>query len=247
MTNGAGVIPLSIQREYYDEYWRTHALHLNVAEVLRLAEILKAIALVMPTFKGGGIRICDLGSGRGWLSAELAKFGSVTAVDLSPAAVSAATQRWPQVRFLQADILNWRPKECFDLVVTSEVIEHVPDHKKFQETVSFLLREGGYLILTTPNGSVKKAWDVGNQGTQIIENWLTRKQLRRLFDAFEVLGHKVFFLDFSYVGLFRVASAPKLLKLLGTMGLIRIYDLARELLGMGLYQVFVGKFPKSRS
>ncbi len=245
MTGRSDVIALNIQREYYDEYWRTHALHLIPDEVLRLAEILKAIALVMPSFKGRSIKICDLGSGRGWLSAELAKFGSVTAVDLSTEAVRVASERWPEVQFSQADILNWRPEESFDLVVTSEVIEHVPDHNKFRQTVSHLLRNGGYVILTTPNGSVKKAWDIGNQGHQIIENWLTLKQLSTLFSACEVLSHKVFILDFSYVGLFRFTSAPKLLKLLSALGLIRTYDFVREMLGLGLYQIFVGKFHKN--
>lgn len=237
---------ISRQRDYYDEYWRTHELGLIPDEVTRLAEILHAIALILPELKGKQIRICDLGCGRGWLSAELAKFGSVTGVDLSPGAVAAASERWPHVRFQSADIMSWRPEEHFDLVVSSEVIEHVPDHGKFADTVRHLLRQGGFLVLTTPNGRVKAEWDAGDQGQQMIENWLTPGSLRQLFSSFEVLMHKMFILDFSYVGIFRVTSAPKLLRLLRTLKLIKIYDLVRESLGLGLYQIFVARLPKNR-
>lgn len=235
------VQPLSSQRVYYDEYWQSHKFDLIPDEVLRLAEILKAIAQLMPNFLGQDIKICDLGCGRGWLSAELTKFGSVTGVDLSPKAINAASQRWPNVRFLSADILTWRPDESFDLIVSSEVIEHVPSPKQFAETIHHLLRKGGYLVLTTPNGSVKAAWDAGNQGQQIIENWLSLRQLRHLFPSFEVLSHKVFILDFSYSRIFRLTSAPKLLRVLRTLRLIRVYDFVREFCGLGLYQIFVGK------
>lgn len=237
--------PVSTQRDYYDQYWRTHEHNLSAHEVLRLAEILAAIARFVPNSPGQGLKICDLGCGRGWLAAELTKFGSVTAVDLSPEAVAAASLRWPQVRFLAANILSWRPEEHFDLVVSSEVIEHVPDHQQFADTVRYLLRDGGYLVLTTPNGGVKAAWDAGNQGQQIIENWLTLGQLRRLLAPVQVLDHRVFILDFAYVRLFRFTSAPKLLKLLQAIGLIRLYDFIRELLDLGLYQILVGRIAKS--
>lgn len=243
MSHASEVIERDSQRDYYDNYWKSHPVNLNPDEVIRLARILEAIGRLMPMFPDRKLRICDLGCGRGWLSAELAKFGAVTAVDQSQAGVDAAAQRWPEVRFLVADILTWRPEESFDLVVSSEVIEHVPDHQEFADTVHHLLRDGGFLVLTTPNGNVQAAWDEGGQGRQIIENWLTPAGLRRLFARFEVLNHKVFILDFSYNRIFRVTSAPKLLALLKKLRLIGFYDFMREQLGLGLYQIYVGRLP----
>ena len=242
MENDAAQVPLTEQIAFYDDYWRSHKLELIPAEVSRLAEILKAIALILPRLQGRDIKICDLGCGRGWLSAELSKFGRVTAVDLSPSAVEAARERWPHVDFQTANILTWRPTESFDLVVSSEVIEHVPDHGLFADTVRHLLRKGGFLILTTPNGRVKKAWDASNGGSQIIENWLKPAQLRRLFSTAKLLKHEVFILDFSYVGMFRITSAPKLLKLLSVAGGGKVYDFIRESIGLGLYQILVVEF-----
>lgn len=244
MENTSDQVPLKDQRAYYDNYWRTHKLGLIPDEVTRLAEIFHAVALILPNFKTREIRICDLGCGRGWISAELSKFGTVTAVDLSPQAIQSASERWPQVDFQSTDILTWRPDDSFDLVVTSEVIEHVPDHKLFADTVSHLLRNGGYLILTTPNGKVKRAWDAINGGSQIIENWLKPAELRQLFSLFKILRYKVFILDFSYVGIFRITSAPKLLRLINLAGIGKVYDLIRDWLRLGLYQILVARFEK---
>lgn len=44
------------------------------------------------------------------------------------------------------------PGESFDLVVSVEVIEHVEEDEKFVSEVNRVLKPGGSLILTTPNG-----------------------------------------------------------------------------------------------
>ena len=69
MENTSDQVPLKDQRAYYDNYWRTHKLGLIPDEVTRLAEIFHAVALILPNFKTREIRICDLGCGRGWISA----------------------------------------------------------------------------------------------------------------------------------------------------------------------------------
>lgn len=229
-------------RNYYDAYWTGHKQTLNFHEIIRLSEILRAIAKVIETTGNKPLRICDLGCGRGWLANELTKFGSVVAVDLSATGVALANKRWPHIDFRVADITNWRPDERFDLVVSSEVLEHVPDQAGFARTVQHLLRGGGHLVLTTPNRNVKNAWDRGNQGQQLVEKWLTPRELRRLLaDAAGIL-HKTFLFDFGYTGLLRVTSAPKLLRLLDGTGTRPFYDVIRNAMGMGLYQIFLGRY-----
>jgi 2-polyprenyl-3-methyl-5-hydroxy-6-metoxy-1,4-benzoquinol methylase len=79
------------QQAFYAGFWRRE-FRLNPAELERLGEIYRALALVpMPDHP----RICDLGCGTGWLSHDLAKLGEVTGVDLSPDGVELAKQRWP--------------------------------------------------------------------------------------------------------------------------------------------------------
>jgi 2-polyprenyl-3-methyl-5-hydroxy-6-metoxy-1,4-benzoquinol methylase len=238
--------PVLEQQRYYNTYWANHAHQLNSHEIIRLAEILKGIARISAESKKTNLRICDLGCGRGWLSQELSKFGSVVGVDLSDVGIAAAQERWPDVDFRVYDITKWRPDEKFDVVISSEVIEHVPDQVAFADTVQHLLREGGYLLITTPNGKVKKAWDRDSQGAQLVEKWLTCAELRTLFTGVEPILHKTFIYDFSYSGIFRITSAPKLLKSINSAGLLPVYDAMRELMNFGLYQILVGKYEPRR-
>jgi SAM-dependent methyltransferase len=226
------------QQAFYAGFWRRE-FRLNPAELERLGEIYRALALVpMPDHP----RICDLGCGTGWLSHDLAKLGEVTGVDLSPDGIELAKQRWPGPRFEVQDILVWRPGVQFDLVVSSEVIEHVPDHGAYIKTVEAILKPGGYLVLTTPNRRLKRAWDKAQAGEQSIENWLLPPELRALLGGFEIVRAETFLFDYLYTGPFRVLSAPKLLRLIRALGLSHLYNAIRKSCGLGLYQIVVARF-----
>ena len=43
------------------------------------------------------------------------------------------------------------PENHFDVVVSQEVIAHVPDQAAYLEKAADVLRRDGYLIITTPN------------------------------------------------------------------------------------------------
>jgi SAM-dependent methyltransferase len=232
------------QHAFYDTFWAERPPDLNSEEVQRLAKILEAYAMILGgrSAPQGGFEICDLGCGVGWISAELAKFGRVTGVDLSPEGVRIATARWPSINFIVADILSWRPTKQFDIVVSSEVIEHIEEKEQFADTVSALVRPGGYLILTTPNKYWKAAAFAGGARPQTIEAWASPSQLRRLFSRnFVVLRHETFILDFAYSGLLRITSAPKALRMLDYIGVRPIYDGLRIAAKMGLYQLLVAR------
>jgi 2-polyprenyl-3-methyl-5-hydroxy-6-metoxy-1,4-benzoquinol methylase len=229
---------------FYDDYWRNRTTRLNSHEVARLGEILCALAMLGSEYlKREDLEICDLGCGSGWLSNELCKFGATTGVDLSESGVELARQRWPAVsEFHAADVTQWRPGRQFDLVVSSEVFEHIDDKRAFVDTVHTILKPGGYLLLTTPNRRLKRQWDAGQQGQQFIEIWVTPGELRTLFGRhFLAMHHATFLFDALYTGVFRYTSAPKLISLLDRIGLRKSYDLLRELLGIGLYQIYLGQ------
>jgi 2-polyprenyl-3-methyl-5-hydroxy-6-metoxy-1,4-benzoquinol methylase len=230
---------LSEQRTFYARFWRESAPQLHAAEIERLGEIYRAIALIRATKSAWSI--CDLGCGTGWLSHEMLKFGDVTGVDLSPDGIELAKERWPGAKFETQDVLTWRPPSRFDLVVSSEVIEHVPDHRAFIATINAILKPGGYLVMTTPNLRLKKWWDKADAGQQAIENWLSPAQLRRLLNGYEILRHETFMFDYLYVGPFRVLSAPKLLAAIRRTGLHHLYDGLRRSAGLGLYQICVAR------
>ena len=104
--------------------------------------------------------ICDLGCGNGYLSGRLAALGyQVTGVDVSNSGIEIATQNNPGVRFVKAVIdsqLESRLDTKFDLVISSDVIEHLYRPAELLESARSLLVAGGKLIITTPyHGYIK--------------------------------------------------------------------------------------------
>jgi SAM-dependent methyltransferase len=101
---------------------------------------------------GRAERALDLGCGDGRLTAELAA-DELTAADVSAVALDAARRRlWAGVRFaeLEPDAPLPFDDSTFDLVLSTETIEHVRDVQFFLSEIRRVLRPGGTLALTTP-------------------------------------------------------------------------------------------------
>lgn len=130
-------------------------------------------------------KILDLGCGRGWLTTLLARHGEAEGIDPVAAGIERANRLFPQLRFRVADASDLVAEGAagiYHLVVSSEVIEHVPDTEKpiFLAHAATLLAPGGYLLLTTPRGELWKAWRSGAASIQPVEEWVTERQLDRL-------------------------------------------------------------------
>jgi 2-polyprenyl-3-methyl-5-hydroxy-6-metoxy-1,4-benzoquinol methylase len=141
--------------EFYESFWRSArwgGVEPNEDERSRLCavvELLEACPL------GERPQIPDLGCGRGWLTRALSAYGDVLGTDVAAASVARARDLFLDLRFEQTDIAGLaesRGTESFDLVVSSEVLEHVEgaEKREFLAGIHRLLRPGGYAILTTP-------------------------------------------------------------------------------------------------
>lgn len=78
----------------------------------------------------------------------------------------------------------------FDIIVCSEVIEHIADDQKiaFLNELKKLLKEDGFLILTTPRKDAEIEWKRYGDPEQPIENWLFEEALAKLFSE---VGFKI--------------------------------------------------------
>lgn len=150
-------------------------------------------------FEKNNLQILDLGCGRGWLSNLLMNYGNVTAVEPITPVAKHAKALFPKLNVSSGTsetLLKTGKKNTFDLIVSSEVIEHIPDNKKgnFIKNISLLLRANGYLIITTPRKDVEEEWLKYSAPDQPIEDWINEQDLENLInnEGFETLSLKRF-------------------------------------------------------
>ncbi|MCZ6783885.1 MAG: class I SAM-dependent methyltransferase, partial [Proteobacteria bacterium] len=95
-------------------------------------------------------RVLDLGCGTGYGCARLAGVArDVVAVDrIAP----DPSHRGERLHYVRSD-LGGIPlaAERFDLVLSFQVIEHLPDPGPYLDAIARVLRPGGTAVLTTPN------------------------------------------------------------------------------------------------
>src|SRR5580704_11921846 len=106
-----------------------------------------------------GLHILEVACGRGGFVRELARAGAhVTGCDFSSAALRAASTKiraadgQSRVALIQGDAQNLPfADNSFDLLVSCETIEHLPDVQIAIQGMHRVTRPGGKLFLTTPN------------------------------------------------------------------------------------------------
>lgn len=128
------------------------------------------------------LRIIEVGCGRGWLTNLASAYGTVEGVEPVAGVVAHAKKLFPHHRFETgtAETVLARPDfRPYDVVLCSEVIEHVPHEEKptFLEGLRQLLTPDGYLILTTPRGEMWERWQTIAPPNQPVEAWVTEQQL----------------------------------------------------------------------
>jgi SAM-dependent methyltransferase len=100
-----------------------------------------------------GRRVVDAGAGEGYGVALLnAVAAEAVGVELAGWVVDHARAAHPGSRFVQADVCDTGlPDGWADVVVSLQVIEHLPDVGRFLAEQRRVLAPGGDLVVTTPN------------------------------------------------------------------------------------------------
>jgi 2-polyprenyl-3-methyl-5-hydroxy-6-metoxy-1,4-benzoquinol methylase len=114
----------------------------------------RTLDLVKKTIKPGS-KILDLAAAQGNFSLSLAELGyEVTWNDLREELIDYVKLKYEKgiIHFLPGNIFELNPDAQFDFILLGEVIEHVAHPDQFLKTVVQLVKPGGYIVMTTPNG-----------------------------------------------------------------------------------------------
>lgn len=132
----------------YDQWWLRQGRYDRGAEINQqwFAEV-GTVSSALEAFRPNG-NILELACGTGLWSERLLPFAArFTAVDGSPEmlAINAARLRSSRVRYIEANLFQWRPNERFDTVFFSFWLSHVPPERfsAFWELVRDGLAPGG--------------------------------------------------------------------------------------------------------
>ena len=169
------------------------------------------IGAAMADLKIRDARILEVGCGTGWLSTKLSEFGPVTAIDIGEKIIELAQVNYPQLDFRSGDVHTLDlPVNFFDVIVTSEVLSHVPDQPAFVHRLAQLLKPGGFLLITTQNKSVfdRRADIAPPDGW--IRKWVTMKELKDLLRADFALRRATTLEPEGHLGFLRVINSARI-------------------------------------
>ena len=137
----------------WERYAEKHPYFIDKNNVPRLLEkLLKRLIASNEYFS-----IIDLGCGEGTILYALYSKGllknasKIIRVDISEKRIKRLRKFCPFAEGVIGDVLNLRqiPGNFFDVAISSQVIEHVPDDSKMLKEVYRILRPDGYLYVST--------------------------------------------------------------------------------------------------
>lgn len=105
-----------------------------------------------------GKKVLDIACGEGLGVGHLLEWGAaeIVGVDLSQTAISVAERTFfgnPKARFVCADALGFLANHAqdFDIIISVETVEHLPDPGAFFEALAHIRRKGTSVIVSCPN------------------------------------------------------------------------------------------------
>lgn len=176
--------------------------------------------------------VLDVGCGQGSLLAELCKESpraNPCGCDISAVALELARQRLPHGRFYVLDVSREHLGEKFDLVICSEVLEHISDDMAALANLTNMTRK--YLLITAPQGRMRRfeSSEVGH-----VRNYARNELVKKIrTHGFDIISMVEWGFPF-YSPLYR-----NLLELLGGRGASGNYGATRKSIASALYLLFM--------
>jgi len=226
----------------------------NLDEARRWAKICEFLSQIpRPDVHGIGqrLRILDVGCGNGWLTYLANIYGRCEGVDPSAGSIEQARRYFPGLTFYvgtASAVLRSPTFEPYDVVITSEVIEHIRNKEGFIADIRKCLAPRGHIILTTPRGERFARYAQGGFKLQPIEEWISEKELFLLFkrNRFVPIQHDRVYMPIPGMSSLQdVYENPKVSRMLDSLRLTWVHKAVQYQLG--IYQAWWFRLKQSES
>jgi len=94
--------------------------------------------------------ILEVGCGSGDLAERLSSKYDYTGIDINEHNIESLKKSVPNGNFICINLFKFKSEKKFDLLICSEVIEHVKNDYAFIKRLSNYIKKGGFLLLSTP-------------------------------------------------------------------------------------------------
>lgn len=137
--------------------------------------------------KSRDVRILDVGCGNGNITLPLASLGyNIEGFDINQESIEKAQEKniFNNAIFKKCDIMELNNNKRYDVIIVSEVIEHLNNPVAILNTVRRLLKPQGLLLLSVPNSysieelirRVTSNSLIGNKIKKIIRRYIMKKE-----------------------------------------------------------------------
>lgn len=164
------------RERFYDGFASEFDACMNPYDLSRRLGIVMAALAAHGPATGAAPRVLDGGAGTGWFSQALRARGyQVVALDIGPRLLLEARRKSDASLVAGSALALPFDQGRFDIVISSDVIEHTPDPQGAVREFARVLRPGGLLVLTCSNRAWRWSLTVAHalhlRRYQGLENW----------------------------------------------------------------------------
>jgi len=239
------------ERSWWD-LWNTSYRATDELDETPVEHFQRIAALVSEVAPVSNSTVLEVGCGTGTLSRSL-ECGSYHGLDISAAAVDIAVKKAMQTEwhghsipaYEAMDFHEWTlPRDRFDLVLCVDAISGFRDQALTMRKIAQSLREGGRVIVSTPNpfvyNRIRRTGGVKLESGPV-SHWLSRSELHELVkQAGLALERSFTIMPRGNMGILRIINSYRLDRLLGQTGASFVRR-RKEQVGLGQYRVVVAR------
>lgn len=166
-----------------DDAYKSHTEYRSYSEIKKLEFIINSIDRHCKKNEASDVRILEVGCGKGNISLPVASLGyKIYGIDSNPHEIDYVLRKnkFPNASFEIMDAEKLIIKSYWDIIICSEIFEHLFSPEKLLTRLSEIIKSNGTLIITIPNG----------YGPYELLEEIPYRMVKRFLGRSNIYGHK---------------------------------------------------------